>query len=136
MATEETSKNGYRVLLIDDDRFLLDMYSMKFSGQGHVVQACLSVHEAIGVLENGFEPDVIVFDLVMPKDDGFDLLQMLNEKKLAPHAVRVALTNQGADEERKKVEELGGHEYIVKASTVPSEVVQKIVEIIRAHQKS
>lgn len=127
-------QSGYGILLVDDDRFLLDMYSMKFANAGHTVQACLSAQEAIEALEHGFEADAIVFDLVMPEEDGFTLLRTLKEKELAPNAVRIALTNQGADEERQKTEELGTHEYIVKASTVPSEVVNIIIQAIEAHR--
>jgi len=64
------------------------------------------------------------------------LLRLLKEEKLAPNALLVALTNQGADEEREKTEELGAHEYIVKATTIPSEVVNTITAAISAHHKA
>jgi len=121
---------GYKIILLDDDKFLLDMYSMKFSQEGYVVQSCLSVDEVLASLRGGFAADAVIFDLVMPENDGFDLLRAIKEELLVPKAALIALTNQGEDEERDKIEDLGAHEYIVKAMTVPSEVVKKVTETI------
>lgn len=123
-------KASHKIILIDDDKFLLDMYSLKFSQDGHEVKSCFSVDEAISELKDGFDADAVVFDLVMPNKDGFDLLRALKENKLAPHAKLIALTNQSSPEEQKKAEGLGAHEYIIKATLVPSEVVVAICKII------
>lgn len=122
-----------KVLLLDDDKFLLDMYAMKFSQAGHAVQPCFSVDEALKELRGGFAPDVVVFDLVMPGHDGFDFLQSIRQERLAPKAVLVALTNQSAEEEKKKCMELGTDEYVVKATTIPSEVVSLVTTAARTH---
>src|SRR5690348_16966626 len=110
------------VLLLDDDKFLIDMYSMKFIQQGFEVQAFLSVNDALTALRGGFTPDVILFDLVMPEHDGISFLKTLAQEKLVPHTVKIALTNQNEDTERKKVLDLGADQCIIKASAVPSEV--------------
>lgn len=125
----------YRIMLVDDDRFLLDMYAKKFTDEGHEVQTAPSVHDAVQTLEGGFEADAIVLDLVMPQAGGYELLETVRNKKLAPKAALVVLTNQAADEERAKVESLGAHAYIVKASTIPSEVYDTIIAVIRRRQK-
>ena len=119
-----------KVLMIDDDKFLLDMYALKFSQAGHNVKSCFSVDEALGELKGGFDPDAVVFDLVMPGKDGFDFLRAVNEGKLASKARLIALTNQSSPEERKKAEDLGAHEYIIKATLVPSEVVKAVCQVI------
>ena len=51
-----------QVLLLDDDRFLLDMYALKFSQAGHTVKSCFSVDEALKELRGGFAPDAIVLE--------------------------------------------------------------------------
>ena len=99
------------------------------------MQSCFSVAEALQLLRGGLAPDVIVFDLIMPQQDGFDLLRIMRDEKLAPKAVKVALTNQMASEERKKTEELGADEFIIKASAIPSEVMTLVVAAIARHQK-
>ncbi|MBP9669252.1 MAG: response regulator [Candidatus Pacebacteria bacterium] len=131
-----TEKKNYHIILLDDDRFLLDMYSLKFTQEGYTVQSCLAVQEVVDALKGGFPADAVVFDLVMPVKDGFDLLRAIHDEGLAKNAVLVALTNQGADEERRKTEELGAHEYIVKATTIPSEVVNTITTAIQRHLRA
>lgn len=117
-----------KVLLLDDDKFLADMYSMKFTQEGYEVNACLSVNDAVTALKKGFDPDAVLFDLVMPEHDGFSFLQTITSEHLATHAVKIALTNQSDDQEREKAIQLGADRYIVKASMIPSEVVAAVGE--------
>ncbi|QQG38220.1 MAG: response regulator [Candidatus Kaiserbacteria bacterium] len=131
----ETNGEKKSVLFVDDDKFLADMYGLKFTNGGFTVQACLSVADALEALRSGFQADAIVFDLVMPERDGFSFLQALRDEKLAPQAVRIALTNQSDDSEKKKAEELGVDRYVVKASMIPSEVVALVAQEIGARKK-
>ena len=114
------------ILLVDDDKFLLDMYSLKFSQAGFNVVPCFSTHEAMQELEKGTKPSIILFDVTMPGEDGFSLLKKIHEKKLAEGAKLIALTNQGNDSDKKRAEQLGVSKYCVKASMIPSEVVQMV----------
>lgn len=116
----------HSILLIDDDKFLLDMYAMKFTQQGYSVQSALSAMDAIRLLEQGFKADAIIFDLIMPECDGFMLLEKLREGKLAESALKIALSNQNTDAEKEKAKELGADDYIVKATMIPSEVVNTV----------
>ncbi len=127
---------GKNVLLVDDDKFLLDMYSLKFTQEGFNVTPCFSVHEALEALRGGAAQDVVVFDITMPGEDGFELLTKVRDEKLAPGATLIALTNQSNDADRKHAEELGAHRYIVKASMIPSEVVSAVKEEIGKKAKA
>lgn len=131
--TETASKGN--VLLVDDDKFLLDMYSMKFSQAGFVVHASLSVKDAIDVLHGGFVADAIVSDLVMPLETGFTFLEKLKAEKLAQDSIFIALSNQSDETEKQRAMALGATRYIVKASMIPSEVVAAIAEEIEKHKK-
>jgi len=118
-----TGTNGTTVLLVDDDKFLLDMYSLKFTQEGFTVISCFSVHEALEALRGGAKPDVMLFDITMPGQDGFEFLRIVRDEKLAGNARMIALTNQSNDADRTKAQELGAQKYVVKASMIPSEVV-------------
>src|SRR5665213_424754 len=89
-----------KIVLLDDDKFLADMYSMKFTQSGYEVQACLFAADAIAAIKKGFDPDAVLFDLVMPGQDGFSFLQALQNEHLAEHAVKVCLlyTSDAADD--------------------------------------
>ncbi len=130
--TDTPAKKG-TILLIDDDKFLLDMYGMKFSQSGYTVEACLSGNEALGILRGGFQPDVLLFDLTMPELDGFSFLKAISDEHLATNSLKIALTNQSDESEKAKATELGASRYIVKASMIPSEVVNTVNEELSKH---
>lgn len=116
-------------MLVDDDKFLLDMYSMKFTQAGYTVRAHLGAKPALEDLRGGAQPDAVIFDLSMPEIDGFGFLLALRDEKLAEHAHKIALTNQSDDEEVRRARELGAEEYVIKASVIPSEVVEVVSKL-------
>ena len=120
--------NKGKVLLLDDDKFLIDMYSVKFAQKGFTIEGCLSANGALTILKGGFAPDVILFDITMPERDGFSFLEALHAEHLAPEASLIALTNQSDDAEKNRIMSLGTSRYIVKASMIPSEVVNIVEE--------
>ena len=117
-----------RVMLIDDDELLRDMYAKKFRDKGLEGEALDSAQEALERLRAGAAPDFIVFDIVMPGLDGFALLEAMRTEGLAPKAVRVALTNQGADEDKERALALGTAAYLIKASLTPSTTVEAVLK--------
>ncbi len=121
------------VLLLDDDRFLLDMYSTKFLQAGFHVEACSRTDDALALLRGGYNPQVVLFDLVMPEKDGFDFLAAVGTEKLATHAVLIALTNQSNDTDKAQAEKLGASKYVIKATMIPSEVVNMTKEVLAQH---
>lgn len=115
------------ILLVDDDKFLLDMYSVKFKNKGLDILAISSSSEVLTKLREGFKVDIILLDIIMPTMDGLELLEIIKKEKLAEGSVIVMLTNQADDEDKAK--KLGIDGFIVKATTIPSEVVNKVLEI-------
>lgn len=119
----------YKILIIDDDAFLSDMYSMKFSEAGHEIEVATNAEDATSLLKEGKQFDIILLDLVMPGTDGFEFLSSAKENDLIKDTDVIVLTNQSRDEDIEKAEGLGAKAYIVKASSVPSEVVSSVLEI-------
>ena len=120
----------YSILLVDDDKFLLDMYATKFNEKKFEVTAVFGAKEAITKLEEGLIPDIVLTDAVMPGMDGFEFLSEMKKRKLAKDACIVILSNLGQQEDFDKAKSLGANGYIVKATATPSEVVQKVLEIV------
>ena len=75
------------------------------------------------------DPDVILLDVIMPGMDGYEFLAKVREQKLAPKATVIVLTNQGQPEDIEKVKKYSVQGYIVKASTIPSEVLDEVIKI-------
>jgi len=127
--SEKTKAKGVKILITDDDKFLIDMYSIKFSEHGFEVEVATSGEEAIKTLEGGFGPDICLVDLIMPGMDGFNLINTIRERNLAPGASIIILTNLGQKEDIEKGLGLGVDGYIIKASATPTEVVNKVEQI-------
>jgi len=132
MTETEKKPKGKKVLIIDDDRFLLDMYTVKFREEGHeVVEASGSMEAMNKLSEEGATYDIVLLDIVMPAMDGFELLADIKKKNLAPAAICIILSNLGQPADIEKGTTLGADGYIVKASATPSEVVAQVMEIVK-----
>lgn len=125
------SEKKYKVFIIDDDKFLLDMYSMKFVERQFIVEVAFGSMEALEKLKGGTRPDIILLDIVMPNMDGFELLQEIKTQNLATEAVVIILSNLGQKEDIERGLKLGADGYIIKASSTPTEVVNKVLEIAK-----
>ena len=125
---EEAKKQ--KILIVDDDRFLLDMYSLKFTESGFDVNAAFGSVEAMNKLKDGLSPDAILLDIVMPTMDGFEFLERRNNERVAPNAKVIILSNLGQQADIDRGKALGAVGYIVKASATPSEVVKQVVDIL------
>lgn len=121
----------YRVYLVDDDRFLLDMYAAKFKAAGHEVIANQGGEELLKTLKEKGAPDAILLDLIMPGMDGFEVLETIRKENLIPPTTKIIiLSNQGQDADIERARTLGAIGYIVKASAIPSEVLTETVKLI------
>lgn len=126
-----TAKQKPSILIVDDDKFLLDMYAIKFVQSDFDVTTALGSLDALTRLREGLAPDVIVTDVLMPAMDGFEFLEILMKEKLGGKAKTIVLSNKGEKSDIDRGIALGASGYIVKASAIPSEVVAKVREILK-----
>ena len=121
----------YNVLLIDDDKFLLQMYAMKFTKAGAHVEVVTSGQEALDRLKDDTRPhiDIVVLDIIMPGMDGLESLHNIRKENLATDAKVIMLSNQNSPQDIEKAKNLKIDGYIVKATMIPSEVVDEVYKI-------
>jgi DNA-binding response OmpR family regulator len=121
-----------KILIVDDDPLLVNMYKTKFELDGNMVITAGDGKEAI-LKARSEEPDLILLDVMMPVMDGLESLKRLKEEKETNNIPVIMLTNVSASsEEENKGLELGAVVYLVKANYTPKEVVQKVKEILSA----
>ena len=125
------SKDLIKIMFVDDDKFLLDMYALKFSKNGYEVQTALGPEDALKKLRDGYSPAVLLLDVVMPGMDGIQVLEVIRKEKLAPDAVVIMLTNQGLPEDIERAKKLNVNGYIIKAMSIPSEVLDEVNRIYK-----
>ncbi|MEK9209313.1 MAG: response regulator [Patescibacteria group bacterium] len=121
----------YKILIADDDEFLLEMYSLKFRNMGYQVEIAKSGEEALEKIRGGLEVDAVLLDVVMTGADGFETMKIIKKEKLLPKAVFVFLTNLGQKEEVERGMKLGADDYIIKAYFTPTEAMKKVEEALK-----
>jgi CheY-like chemotaxis protein len=129
---EENKK--YKVIIVDDDKFLLNMYGMKFEKEGVEIIGLESGEELIKELQNGLKADLLLLDIIIPGMDGLATLEKARKEDLIKDMKVVMLTNQGGQEDIEKAKSLGISGYIVKATAIPSEVVDKAMSVLKENK--
>lgn len=122
--TKETSSSKKRILIVEDEKPLAHALELKMNHEGYETVVASSGKEGLEKATTDTF-DLILLDLILPEVDGFAILEGLKEKKLKP--VIVVLSNLGQDEDRKKAEEFGVKNYLVK-SNVPLADIVKVVK--------
>lgn len=119
-----------KVLLVEDEKILSDMYSLKFEREGMEV---VVVDNGGGVLSQAqsTKPDIILLDIILPQEDGFSVLKELKSTAETKKIKVLMLTNLGQDEDIKKGKDLGADGYLVKSNLTPAQVVDKIKEVLK-----
>ena len=123
---------SYRIFLVDDDKFLLDLYAVKFKNAGHEVSIFGGGEELLAALrkKDAAGPDAILIDVIMPGMNGFEALEAVRKEQLAKGAKIIILSNQGQETDIEKARQLAADGYITKASAIPSEVFAETMRII------
>lgn len=121
---------GKKILIVDDDKFLLDIYSLKFKSGGFEVDTAFGGEDALKKIRED-APDILLLDIVMPGMDGIEVLQTIRGEKIGSGMTIIILSNQSQQSDVDKATALGVDGYIIKASSTPSEVLAKVKEIIK-----
>lgn len=115
-----------KILLVEDDRFILDMYKNKLEKSGFNVKCAEDGASAVRVAKE-FIPDAILLDVVMPLMDGFETLEAIKKEDKLKNIPVILLTNLGQKKSVEKGLKMGAQDYIIKAHFNPSEVISKII---------
>jgi len=124
-----------RILLVDDNPTLLDMYKERLEAGGYEVVTASNGQEALSKAVE-YLPQCMLLDIMMPKINGFDVLENIrsnNETKNIPVIMLSALVQ---DSNKEKGIKEGADDYIVKSETIPGEVITKIENVIKKRKEN
>lgn len=122
--------NKSKIVIIEDDTFLGEMYVTKFELEGYKMFLANNGEDGLKLIKKE-KPDLILLDIIMPKMNGFEVLESLKSDKNLKSIPVILLTNLGQKEDIDKGLELGAVDYLIKAHFVPSEVIQKVKDILK-----
>ncbi|TAL20385.1 response regulator [Patescibacteria group bacterium] len=129
-AGDDGTKKTIKVLQVEDDQFLAGIYSAKLSVEGFAVLH--AVDGAAGLkLAREEKPDVILLDILMPKMDGFEVLQRLKKSSETNEIPVIILTNLAQKEDVDRGLKLGAADYLIKAHVGPADTVQRIKKVLK-----
>ncbi len=119
-----------KILVVEDDPFLLGMYVTKLEMSGFIVFGVEDGNEAVPATEKE-KPDLILLDIILPNMDGFEILKKLKKQDSTKDIPVIIFTNLGQQADVEKGLELGAVDYLIKAHFTPSEVITKVNKILK-----
>lgn len=117
------------VLLVEDDGFLASIYAQKLELEGYDVSLASNGEDGLRLALKD-KPAIILLDLIMPKMDGFQVLEQLKKEQSTKNIPVLILSNLGQKEDIERCLGLGANGYVIKAHTLPHEAIEKVREII------
>ncbi len=113
------------LLIIEDDPLIVKIYSTRLKADGFEVFSAENGEDGIALIEEK-KPDVIVLDVMMPRVDGFGVLEAIARQKDSKKIPVLVYSNLASEEEIARAKAMGATEFIVKADISPTEMVTKI----------
>jgi len=114
-----------KILIVEDDGFLLQMYSAKLELEGYNVLAASDGAKGLKFAIDKL-PDLIILDLKLPEMDGFQVLKALKRNKNTKNIPVIVLTNLSQKQDINNCLKLGASDYMIKAHFVPAEVISQV----------
>lgn len=124
-----TEKKKVRVLLVEDDVFLASIYQKKFEMEGYKISVAEDGEKGLADAKKK-KPDIILLDILLPKLDGFAVLEQLKADASTKNIPVVLLTNLGQKDDVEKGLEAGAADYLIKAHFKPSEIIDKVKQVL------
>lgn len=118
-----------KVLIVEDEAFLAEMYHTKFKELGYQVLVATDGKHGLEIMHKE-KPDLTLLDIIMPYLDGYEVLKAVRKDPFIKDLLIVVLSNLGQEEEIIKGMQLGADDYLVKSDLTPSQLVEKIEKVM------
>jgi DNA-binding response OmpR family regulator len=116
-----------KILIIEDEDALASVLSSKFKLEGFEARVSVNGEDGLSQIE-AWRPDLILLDIIMPKVNGYEVLENLQKKDNKIPVI--VISNSGQDVELEKIKKLGAIDYIVKTQINPEDVIAKVRNIL------
>lgn len=114
-----------KILLVEDDETLAEVYKQRLELEGFDVNHVNNGEDALATAVK-FRPDLVLLDVMMPKLNGFDVLDIMRQmpETRNVHIIMLTALSQPKDEQRAK--DLGADDFLIKSQVVIGDVVERI----------
>lgn len=119
-----------KILVGEDDKNYSNIFRLKLEKEGYIVFIAGNGKEVLEIAKRE-EPHLILLDIIMPIQNGFDTLKILKSDANLLHIPVIMVSNLGQDEDVKKAQKLGASDYLIKANTSIQEMVERVKNYIK-----
>ena len=119
-----------KILFIEDEPTLQKTVDKFLENSGYEIKGAMDGELGIKMAKK-FQPDIILLDLILPKMNGFEVLEELQKDEATKNIPVIVLTNLEGSVDVEKAISLGAKTYLVKANYELSEIVKKIEEVLK-----
>ncbi len=122
------------ILIIEDDEFLIELLSKKFSSEGFNVIEAMNGKEGMEKIKEA-KPDLVLLDILLPDMngidiDGFRVLSKIKEDSTTSSIPVIILSNLGQKEDVERGLKLGAVDYLIKSQFTSDEIIKKVKKIL------
>lgn len=114
-----------KILFVEDDDALAGVYLVRLQAEGFDVKRVADGEQALAVAKE-YRPDLILLDIMMPKISGFEVLDILRNTPETGNIKVIVLTALSQEDDKKRADELGADDYLVKSQVVITDVISRI----------
>ncbi|MFA5080716.1 MAG: response regulator [Candidatus Paceibacterota bacterium] len=119
-----------KILIIEDEKILFEMYKFKFTKAGFKVFNSIDVEGGIKIAREE-HPDLIILDILLPKESGINFLEKRSDFKDIANIPVVVLSNFDDTKTKNKAYSLGATSYLIKSNFDPTEILEKLEDILK-----
>lgn len=131
----QSGSEGGKILLVEDDAFMRDLFAQSLRNAGFVVQAVESAEEGLELLKGEVLPELVLLDLLLPGKSGFEFLAEVKRKERFSSIPIVVVSNLGSKGDIDRATDLGAVDFLIKANATIDEIISKAREYIERSRK-
>ena len=124
------SENSKKILIVEDDTHVSKVFQIQFEKMGFKTVLGFDGEEAIKMLSSE-KPDLVILDLMIPKKDGFEVIEEIRKNSEFLKTPVIVISNLGQETDKARALGLGATEYLVKID----HPIQDIVDMVKAYLK-
>lgn len=122
------------IVLVEDEEVMVNLLVSKLEKIGYIVKTALDGMSGLELIRSE-KPDLVLLDMMLPRLNGFGILEKLNEEKILPNLPVIIISNSGQPIEIDRALKLGVRDYLIKVNFDPNELLSKIARLFGDEEK-
>lgn len=114
-----------KILLVEDEELVTKILERKLREEGYEIYLAGNGEEGLKRMAE-IRPDLVLMDIIMPKMNGLEVMEKMNENLKLKNIPVIIISNSGEPVELNRVKELGAKDWLIKTEFDPIEIIEKV----------